>query len=159
MVSFLMRRLLKYWLPIFLWMIFIFVGSTDVMSSEHTSRFLIPFLRWLIPDLSDPTAGTIQLCIRKCAHLLEYAILSVLLLRAFRQNHMQMRGAFVSAFVGAVLYAVLDEFHQSFVQSRTASPYDVGIDILGALTGMIIYWLLFVRSEQRTAIENRTQEM
>src|SRR5436190_2185300 len=78
-----MRSFLKYWLPVLLWMIFIYVGSTDLMSAEHTSRFLVPLLRWLAPDLSGEAVAAIQLIIRKCAHIAEYAILAAFLLRAF----------------------------------------------------------------------------
>jgi len=137
------RLLFKYWLPVLLWMFFIFIGSTDLMSAEHTSRFIGPFLRWFAPDITEATIASIQLIVRKVAHLMEYAILSALLLRALRQHLIAARSI---AFVLAVLCAVLDEFHQSFVPSRTGSPWDVMIDILGALVGLVIY----VRMTRRT---------
>jgi VanZ family protein len=139
-VSFSVRPLLKYWLPVLLWMIFVFIGSTDLMSAEQTSRFIGPFLRWFVPDISNPTVASIQLFVRKCAHLAEYAILASLLFRAFRQGRDSFSRAAVIALVIAALYAALDEFHQSFVTSRTASPYDVAIDVAGALAGLLIYW-------------------
>jgi len=123
-------------------MIFIFVGSTDLMSSEHTSRFLVPFLRWLSPGISEATLATAQLFVRKCAHVGEYAILAALFFRAFSQGKMTLGRAAGSAFMLAGSYAILDEFHQSFVLSRTASPYDVAIDLAGAATGLLIYWCL-----------------
>lgn len=130
------RLFIKYWLPVVLWMVFIFIGSTDLMSAEHTSRFIGPFLRWFAPDISDATVAAIQLVVRKCAHLVEYAILSALLLRALRQHLLAARSV---AFVLAALYAVVDEFHQSFVPSRTGSPWDVVTDIIGAFLGVVIY--------------------
>lgn len=136
MVLFLVRGVLKYWLPVLLWMIFIFIGSTDLMSAEQTSRFIGPFLRWFAPDITDATVTSIQLLVRKCAHVMEYAILSALLLRALRQHLLAARSI---AFVLAALYAVLDEFHQSFVPSRTGSPWDVVTDIAGAILGLMIY--------------------
>ena len=136
MVLFLVRGVLKYWLPVLLWMVFIFLGSTDLMSAEHTSRFIGPFLRWFAPDITDATIASIQLLVRKCAHVMEYAILSALLLRALRQHLLAARSV---AFVLAALYAVLDEFHQSFVPSRTGSPWDVVTDIAGAILGLMIY--------------------
>ena len=130
------RSIIKYWLPVLLWMAFIFIGSTDLMSAEHTSRFIGPFLRWLAPDITDATIASVQLVVRKAAHLIEYAILSVLLLRALRQHLM---GARSIAFGLAALCAVLDELHQSFVPSRTGSPWDVLTDCLGAILGLVIY--------------------
>ena len=47
--------------------------------------------------------------------------------------------AFLVSFLIAAVYAVLDEFHQSFVASRTGSPWDVLIDCAGALAGVLIY--------------------
>src|SRR5205823_14527715 len=76
------KRLLKNWLPVFIWLAVIFLGSTDLMSAEHTSRFIVPFLRWLNPDISLETLASIHSIIRKCAHLGEYAVLALLLLRA-----------------------------------------------------------------------------
>src|ERR1051325_5369443 len=102
-VSFLVRAFLKYWLPVVAWMIFIFVGSTDLLSAEHTSRFIGPFLRWFAPDISEATIASVQLVVRKCAHLTEYAVLAALLYRAFRQS------VWIS-FGIAALYAALDEF-------------------------------------------------
>jgi VanZ family protein len=121
-------------------MAFIFIGSTDLMSAEHTSRFIGPFLRWFAPDISAPTVASIQLVVRKCAHLTEYAILAALLYRAFRRNQLRAGQAFAACFFVAALYATLDEFHQSFVASRTGSPWDVLIDCLGALAGFVISW-------------------
>ena len=154
-----MHSFLKYWLSVLLWMIFIFVGSTDLMSAEHTSRFLVPFLRWFAPDISDAAIATIQLLIRKCAHLAEYAILAALLLRAFSKSQERLLSAVASAFILAAIYAAFDEFHQSFVPSRTASPYDVAIDTAGALAGLAIYWSMTRPVRQQSKIENRKSKM
>jgi len=132
------RPLLKYWLPVLLWMIFIFIGSTDLMSAEHTSRFIGPFLRWFAPDITEATIASVQLIVRKCAHLTEYAILAVLLYRAFRQSLARLWRGASFAFLGAAVCAALDEFHQAFVASRTGSPWDVMIDCCGALLGLAI---------------------
>jgi hypothetical protein len=75
-------RFVKYWLPLLLWLGVIFLGSTDLMSAEHTSRFIVPFLRWLKPDISPETFASIHFIVRKCAHVGEYAVLALLLLRA-----------------------------------------------------------------------------
>ncbi len=76
------KLLLKNWLPAVIWLGVIFLGSTDLMSAEHTSRFIVPFLRWLKPDISPETLASIHFIVRKCAHLGEYAVLALLLLHA-----------------------------------------------------------------------------
>jgi VanZ family protein len=40
----------------------------------------------------------------------------------------------------AITWAVLDEYHQSFVASRTGSAGDVLIDAAGAIVGAVGYW-------------------
>jgi VanZ family protein len=139
-VSFSVRGFLKFWLPVLVWMVFIFIGSTDLMSAEHTSRFIGPFLRWFAPDLTEATVASIQLIVRKCAHLTEYAVLAGFLYRALRQRREQVIPAviIIIAFLIAAIYAALDEFHQSFVVSRTASAWDVAIDCMGAALGLAL---------------------
>ena len=138
-----MRGFLKYWLPVLAWMIFIFAGSTDLLSAEHTSRFIGPFLRWFAPDISDASIASVQLIVRKCAHLTEYAILAALLYRALPR--------FFFVLVVAAIYAALDEFHQSFVATRTASRWDVAIDCVGAVAGLLIYGLV---RNRKSRVEN-----
>jgi len=131
--------LLKSWLPVALWMAFIFMGSTDLMSAEHTSRYLTPLLLWLKPDISLDTIAQIHFLVRKIAHLTEYAILAILLMRALCERATSLwRGAAVVLIV-AVLFALADEYHQSFVASRTSSLGDAAIDSAGVLLGIFIY--------------------
>jgi VanZ family protein len=133
-----LRSFLKYWLPVLLWMIFIFIGSTDLMSAEHTSRFIGPFLRWFAPDIAEATIASVQFVVRKGAHLTEYAVLAAFLYRALRYGNERFVRSAASAFIVAAIYAALDEFHQSFVPSRTSSPWDVMIDCLGATIGLAL---------------------
>jgi VanZ family protein len=83
-----------------------------------------------IPSLNSGL-GTWDYVLRKCAHLTEYAILAVLLVRA--------AGSYAWAFALAVGYAGTDEFHQTFVRGRHGSPVDVGIDAVGALIGLTLW--------------------
>jgi len=137
------RNLLKYWLPALIWLGVIFLGSSDLMSAEHTSRFLIPLLRWLKPEITADAIAKVQFFVRKLAHLTEYAILATLLWRAvYRGTNLKtkMSIVFVTASVVSILVAASDEFHQSFVSSRSASAGDVLIDMIGAIIGLMIGW-------------------
>jgi VanZ family protein len=134
-----LRRFVRYWMPAFGWMILIFLGSTDVLSAEHTSRFLVPFLHWLNPDMSIASIISIQTVIRKLGHVTEYAILAVLLWRALRSGqNLRMWILFIVVWIACAVFASSDEFHQSFIPSRTASAHDVMIDTCGALIGLLI---------------------
>jgi VanZ family protein len=136
-----MRSFLKYWMPAIVWMAIIFLGSTDLLSAEHTSRFLVPFLRWLDPQIPLATLNAIQVGVRKLGHVTEYAILAMLLWHALRGGtrwQTKMSILFVITWIACAIFAASDEFHQSFVPSRTSSPTDVMIDVIGALTGLLI---------------------
>ena len=135
-------KFLRYWLPILIWLIMIFVGSTDLMSAEHTSRIIGPILRWLHPGISPARIEQVQFVIRKTAHVSEYAVLSLLIFRALANTTRQARlaGAALITLLISGAFAASDEFHQSFVPSRTSSVRDVMIDITGAIFGMMIYW-------------------
>src|SRR4029077_18439098 len=54
-----MKSFLKYWLPLLIWLGVIFVGSTSVMSTAHTSRYIIPILLWLKPGMTVQTIWVI----------------------------------------------------------------------------------------------------
>ena len=98
------------WLPVLVWAGVIFAFSS-------------------IPSLNSGL-GTWDTVLRKCAHMTEYAILAVLLLRA--------TGSYAWAFALAVAYAASDEVHQLFVRGRHGSPVDVAIDAVGALIGLAV---------------------
>jgi VanZ family protein len=122
-------------MPVIAWMLLIFAGSSDVLSAEHTSRFLVPFLLWLDPAISYQSIELIHLLFRKAGHVTEYAILAVLLWRALRGSFaaLSRRTISICTFFVAASFAASDEFHQSFVPSRTATLHDVFIDCVGVM--------------------------
>jgi VanZ family protein len=128
-------------------MLLIFAGSSDVLSAEHTSRFIVPFLLWLNPSMSYQTIAAIHMFIRKTGHVTEYAILAALLWRALRGTFGALsRGTIaLGTFAVAAAFAASDEFHQSFVPSRTATVHDVFIDCVGAMLA-IAFCLLCSRA-------------
>jgi len=115
-----MRRL-SLWAPVVVWAAVIFGLSS-------------------IPSLSTGL-GTWDEVLRKGAHLAEYAVLGMLLLRAL--------GSALAAFAVGFAYAVTDEIHQHFVAGRHSSPFDVAFDACGVALGLLL--LLFVQSERARA--------
>lgn len=126
-----------------LWLGLIFVGSTDLMSSTRTSRFIGPVLRWLVPGISEEAIRNVQLMVRKGAHVAEYGVLALLLWRARRKpvpgdrRPWSWREA-TTVVLLTVLFAAGDEWHQSFVPSRGSAVGDVLFDAAGALLAMLI---------------------
>lgn len=129
----------QYWLPPVLWMAVIVGFSTDAASSEHTESWLLPFLRTLAPWATAAQLEALHWLTRRLAHLSEYAILAALWLRAFvRGRGLTPRNAGLLALAISAAWAILDELHQSFVPSRSASVADVALDTTGALIALTI---------------------
>lgn len=149
------RHLWRYG-PLLLWMAFIWFFSTAGFSSINTSRFLGPLLHWFFPNISEAQLATLHLLIRKAAHLTEYAILAFLARRAFVTSSKAFikRHWFGLGLLIVACYALLDEFHQSYVPSRTASIYDSAIDVIGGLTVLLIF--KFYERRGRTKKRNKS---
>ena len=138
-----MGRRLFYWLPPFLWMGAIFWFSTDTFSAGNTGSILEPLLHWLIPNITHAQINLAHFLVRKAAHFSVYAVLALLLMRAFRAGssvRWHWRWALTSCLIVS-LYALSDEFHQSFVSTRTASIHDSLIDMAGGLATVGVLWL------------------
>jgi VanZ family protein len=119
---------------------FISFASSGNFSAGNTSRIIGPLVLWLFPNTSPETLLAIHMVTRKLAHFAEYALLGFLAARAFRGSPrpgLQTRWFLASA-VLVVVYALLDEYHQSFVPSRTGTVYDSLIDMAGGLTALVI---------------------
>ena len=106
-------RPLALWGPVVLWAALIFALSS-------------------IPSLSSGL-GTWDEVLRKGAHVAEYAVLGLLLLRALRRE--------LPALGLAIAYAATDELHQHFVRGRHPSPFDVAFDACGAALGLLLWQL------------------
>ena len=102
-------RFATVWLPVLAWEALIFALSS-------------------IPSLNSGL-GTADLVLRKLAHLVEYAVLGVLLARGLPE---------LVAFAAGAAYAVTDEIHQAFVPGREGALVDVGIDAVGVALGLLV---------------------
>jgi VanZ family protein len=127
------------WILLIIWMGIIFLMSTDSLSFAKTSKIIVPILHSIFPFFSMKTIQSLHFLIRKGAHFTEYAILSWLWFRTLqaRDPAWSSRSALL-AFLLSSLYAMTDEFHQSFVPSRGPSWTDVGIDASGAAFALLI---------------------
>ncbi|MFH1460957.1 MAG: VanZ family protein [Patescibacteria group bacterium] len=109
----------KNWLLVFIWIGFIFFLSNQ-------------------PGLKSGLPGQWDFLLRKLAHIAEYAILTWLLIRALKEYSINRRQILVLAISLSILYAISDEYHQSFISERQGAGQDVLIDSLGIL---IAAWL------------------
>jgi VanZ family protein len=135
-------RLYRYWVPPILWAAVIFAGSTSVLGAPNTAPILATFLNAVFGHSLAPSQfEMVHYLVRKGGHLCEYAILGALVFRAIRADRegWNWRWA-LAAIVLAALYAASDEWHQSFVPSRTASVWDVLIDTTGATLAQVLFF-------------------
>src|SRR5437763_4423490 len=111
-------RLWRYG-PLLLWLTFIFFASTGALSAANTSRIIEPLLRWLFPNITAAQLLGAHFAMRKLAHFTEYAVLALLAARAFLSptKDLLRRRWFISVLVLVAGYALLDEYHQSFLPS------------------------------------------
>jgi VanZ family protein len=149
----------RAWWPVVLWACFIFTMSTDTFSSEHTGSVLRPILLWLVPSLTASQFELIHHLIRKCAHFTEYFIFCLLLYRGVRGDRKGWRWTWgLAALFCAAGYSALDEIHQAFVASRTASPYDSLLDSTGAFAALVALWVRFRRRRSAGRAQMATGE-
>ncbi|MCU1266040.1 MAG: putative rane protein [Acidobacteria bacterium] len=142
---------LRRYLPLLIWMAVIFFASTGEFSASNTNALIQPLLRWLFPHITDERIATFHFLLRKCGHFSEYAVMGLLAAHAFiASSHTKLRSHwFVVALLLICVYALSDEYHQSFVASRTASIYDSLIDTAGGTTALILVALWRRRSRRK----------
>ena len=118
------RRFLKAWLPTLFWAIIIFSFSsktTPTTSAVYWQDFVV----------------------KKTAHLFVYAVLSILIYRSICQTTPYPRHIRLLLTVTlTILYAITDEFHQSFTFGREPTIRDVLIDIVGGAIGLSVFFKL-----------------
>lgn len=119
------------WGPPILWMAAIFVVSGT-------------------PGRELPSFGTLDYFVKKAGHTVAYGLLAVLFRRALGWQKREFAGAWLLA----VLYALSDEFHQSFIPGRHPSLVDaLGFDGVGAAAGLLASWLYRRRQPRASMAE------
>jgi VanZ family protein len=153
---------LKPWIAAILWLILIAIESSALLSASNTSRILYPVLHFLF-GIDWDRFEIWHFFIRKSGHVAGYGILSVLLFRAFRATlsaatdaktkmsdvKWTLRWATI-AVLGTALVASLDEWHQTFIPSRTGTIRDVILDTcagIAAQTIIFLWWMSKRKSE------------
>ena len=115
-----MLKLIKYWLPVVIWAIFIFR-----LSSGKVPQFSPQFLPNYI--------------FIKCAHVFFFGVLAVLIYRALRGYGISKTKAIYLAIMLTAFYGATDELHQLFTQGREARLRDVGFDTMGGTLAVLIW--------------------
>jgi VanZ family protein len=141
----------KAWIATILWLIVIAFESTAWLSAAHTSRILYPIFHFLF-GMSPENFEPWNFLLRKTGHVVGYGFLSFLLFRAWRETlpavtklGKDLRWTFrwsAIAVLGTAIVASLDEWHQSFIPSRTGRWQDVVLDTCAGIGTqvLIFFW-------------------
>jgi VanZ family protein len=103
---------------------------------------LLIFLASETPGNDLPEFGKIDMGVKKGGHMTGYALLSLAYLQGLTGRNWAARRRVALAVLLAILYAITDEFHQSFTPGRHSSIMDVGIDAIGALLGVMLWMVI-----------------
>jgi VanZ family protein len=112
--------------------------SGDVASAKNTFSLLHWLLSWFV-DLKPAQVNTVNYVFRETGHALSYGLMYFLWFRAFHGHRRTTpRRAFLYAMGICFLVSVMDEGHQSLIQSRGGSGYDVLLDLSGSSLAALI---------------------
>jgi VanZ family protein len=141
------HEVLKAWIALILWLIVICIESTAYLSAHNTSRFLYPILHFLF-RINHDQFEYIHFFMRKGGHVFGYGLLSILLFRTWRatlpsigRGQWAVSWASIAVF-GTCIVASLDEWHQSYIPSRTGTIHDVILDTCAGIAAQILLLLL-----------------
>ena len=115
-----MKKWMKWWLPVIVWMIVIFIGSSVGN----------------IPRVGGKTTDGL---VHRAAHILEFAVLGALLLRAAAKDKPIAKREIIITLIITALYGASDELHQRFTPGRSSEGIAVVFDVLGGMIGAWAY--------------------
>lgn len=105
--------------------------------------------------------GEVRLVVRKSAHFIIYLVGGFLLFNFFRTYNMSLKKQILFSIICIIIYASSDEFHQLFVNGRTARVEDVLLDTLGAIVGILLNLICLkivykIKNKKDKSIENKS---
>ena len=132
---------------IILWMITIFMFSNQQGDkSSNTSKKVTTAVVQAISDKSveenENIIEQLDKVVRKLAHYSIYTLGGILIINYAYTTDKNIKQKIVYSIAFGAFYAITDELHQFFVSNRSARIFDVGIDTLGVMTGILIYILI-----------------
>ena len=146
------------------WMtlIFLFSGEGSMKSSEMSGGVTKTVQRTFFQEWEslsskeyDDHMSGLHFFIRKTAHFMEFLILGVLLSGTLLSFGIRPVFAFLFSWAAGALYALSDEWHQSFVSGRSSSLFDVLIDCAGVFFGIaVLYAAFFIAAKKRVKAES-----
>lgn len=110
-------------------------GAAALLALAHGA-----WIWWLSSQTFAGKSGPFWGFVSNSIHFALYAGLALLLLEVARRQGTWSRDALVGVLVLTVTYGIVDEWHQSWVPGRNADPFDVLVDLLGAVGAVSLWW-------------------
>ena len=141
-------KIIISWILVLVWMLVIFyysnmnhIKSND--KSKNTINYIIETTEKIENNNSIKTNKQqiieyLNYPIRKCAHITIYLVLSILIISAIK-NTKSIKHPSIITLIICFIYAITDEYHQTFIDGRTGQFIDVLIDTTGSMLGLTIY--------------------
>jgi len=135
------KKFMKWWLPVLVWLGVIFIGSS--IGS--------------VPRVGGKTTDALA---HRVAHVIEFAILGALTLRALSMARPITKRELIITLVIIALYGASDELHQRFTPGRSSEGIAVAFDVAGGMAGAWVYrwWRQRRSATSRSGIERPQSE-
>lgn len=137
----------KYWLYVVVWLLILLVLSSDSFSYHATRNLTKGLFEFFNPDVQLRTILKFHEILRKALHVINYAILSWLLLCAWARSFNPIPRWTATVAMGIIffcmIYSASDEWRQSFSSVRTSRVLDVFLDTGGAILTQLICFVVY----------------
>jgi VanZ family protein len=140
-------NLVRAWWPAAVWIGLIAFESTDFFSSRNTSSVLYTILTYVFGHIDFDKFRVFHHYLRKTGHVVGYGMLGLLLLRGWRATFGYGRALLwrtsLLSWLGTAFVASMDEWHQSYIPSRTGTWRDAVLDSVAGLAFLLVayFWL------------------
>jgi VanZ family protein len=147
----------KWWLVVtFIWLILIYaMTEMPYFNGESTSSAIEKTIDKtetikkkivktedtapIVSQQADPRViHHLNVFFRKSAHIIVFGVLAILIYQSLKRSSY----SYLIALLLTFLYAIFDEWHQSFVPERTSAFKDVLFDTFGACIALLLLYII-----------------
>lgn len=145
--------------------IFLFSAQSGTASLQVSDEFTVSALQ-LFPNMKSNNAETLlqiakslAFIVRKTAHFTIYFALGIAVFGTAYQFTQNKKKSVYTTMLYCFVYAITDELHQYFVPGRSARVFDVCVDTLGALTGVLLCLFVLFLLQKRAGKKQLQQTL
>ena len=153
---------------VIIWMIMIFIlsGMNSIESNSKTKSIVSKIIGEVvekqedvsvIKEIDNENLDNANYIFRKIAHATVYLVLSFFVCNFFYQIKMRkFNNNYLISIIICLLYAILDEYHQTFIIGRNGNYLDILIDLVGAIIGSIVFYMVVkvIKNSKKTHLLN-----